>query len=250
MANTNADSKLFVCSVPQNVDLDRAGYEALPWTEIKGIGNLGESGKSTNILNYPTWDNKVTQKAKGLTDAGSPTLEVARIPTDGGQIILRAGGAVGNNNNYAFKELRSDGTSDVNGTCLYNRGLITGPTRPKGGNEDFDVEVFTLGFQQEEIVVDPLSDGVAPTNTVLPAITGTAEVGEDLTVSNGTFTGDAVITYAYQWFAGGVAIVGANTNTFTLTSAQIGKIITVRVTASNASGSASASSGATAAVIA
>lgn len=246
-ANANAGSKLYVCTTAQQSDLDRAGYEALTYVEIKAIGNRGETGSKTNILSYDTWDTDVTQKAKGITDAGSPTLELARIPTDPGQIALRA--AALTNLNYAFKEVRND-PAVLGGTptTIYNRGLVTGPARPGGKNEDFDLEVFTLALNQREVVVDPGAGGNAPISTVLPAITGTAEVGEVLTVSNGTFTGDAVITYTYQWFAGGVAIAGATANTFTLTSTQLGKIITARVTATNASGSASATSGATSAV--
>lgn len=38
----------------------------------------------------------------------------------------------------------------------------------------------------------------APVNTVLPVITGTVAVGEQLTVSNGTWTG-SVASYSYQW---------------------------------------------------
>lgn len=249
-ANSNAASKIYISSTPQNSELDQVGYEGLTWVEIKSIGNLGETGKSTNMLSYNTWDTSVIQKAKGLTDAGTPQLEVARIPTDPGQILLRTAGAVGNNNNYAFKILRADGTTATNGTVQYNRGLVGGPTRPNGANEDFDLEVFVIGFQQEEIVVNPLASGNPPTLTVIPTITGTAEVGETLTASTGTFTGDATITYAYQWFAGGVAISGATASTFVLTSTQIGKIITVRVTATNDSGSAYGFSEATAAVIA
>jgi hypothetical protein len=248
MANSNAASKIYICATAQNSDLDQTGFEALTWVEIKGIGNLGETGKSTNILTYPTWDTTVVQKAKGLTDAGSPTLEVARIPTDPGQTILRTAGAVGNNNNYALKIVRADGTTSDNGTVQYNRGLVGGPTRPNGANEDFDLEIFTFGLQQEEIVVNPLAGGVAPTLTVIPAISGTVEVGETLTSTTGTFTGDATITYAYQWFAGGVAISGATASTFNLTSTQLGKVITVRVTATNSSGSAYGFSAATAAV--
>lgn len=251
-ANTNAASKIYVCATAQNTDLDQTGYEALTWVEIKGIGNLGEAGTTTNILNYPTWSETVIQKAKGLSDAGSPTLEVARLPSDAGQDVLRTAAAVGNNNNYAFKILRSDGTTSTNGTVIYNRGMVAGPTRPNGSNEDFDLEVFTLAFQQEEIIVDPLAGGTAPTMTVAPAITddGSPAVGETITVSTGTFTGDATITYTYQWFAGGVAITGATTNSYELTASEVGKIITCRVVATNDSGSAYGFSAPTIAVVA
>lgn len=247
-ANSNAASKIFVCATPQNAVLVQADYEALSWVEVGGVGSRGETGKSTNMLNYDTWGDSVIQKAKGLTDAGSPELECARKPTDPGQIILRAAGAVGNNNNYAFKELRSDGVIGGVGTVKYNRGLVAGPKSPGGRNEDFDLEVFTLAFQQEEIVVNPGAGGNPPVMTVAPAITGTPTVGQTLTLNNGTFTGDATINYSKQWFAGGVAIPGATAGTFVLTTAQTGKVITGRVYAENLSGNAQGFSAPTTAV--
>jgi len=249
-ANSNAASKIYICETAQNSTLTQADYELLTWVEITGIGSRGETGITTNILTFDTWDTTVVQKAKGMTDAGSPDLELARIPTDPGQIILRTAGAVGNNNNYAFKEVRADGEVGGTGTIIYNRGLVSGPKRPGGRNEDFDLEVFTLGFQQQEIVVDPTTSGTPPTMTVAPAITGTAQVGQTLTTDNGTFTGDPTITYAYQWFAGGVAISGATSTTYDLTSSEEGKVITTRVAATNDSGSAFGWSAPTSAVTA
>lgn len=91
----------------------------------------------------------------------------------------------------------------------------------------------------------------APVNTVAPAITGTPTVGETLTASNGTWTGkEPPVTFAYQWEAGGVDIAGATAKTYTLTEAEVGKAVTVTVTAKNWKGSASATSAATAAVAA
>lgn len=250
MANSNAASKLYVSPTPQaqGVELTRGDFEMLEWVEIRSVGNVGETGKSTNILTYDTWDTVVTQKAKGVTNAGDPEIEVARLPNDPGQNILREAGAVGNNQNYALKMVRADGVPGGTGTVRYNLGLVTGPRQPNGRNEDFDLEIFTFAFQQEEVVVNPTVAGNPPVLTVAPAITGTAEVSETLTTDNGTFTGDATITYAYQWFAGGVAIAGATASTFDLTAAQLGKVITVRVTATNDSGSAFGFSAPTSAV--
>lgn len=250
MANANAASKLYVCATAQNSELDQSDYEALTWVEITGIGSRGETGRSTNVLTYDTWDTTVVQKAKGQTDAGSPELELARIPTDAGQIILNSAAAVGNNNSYAFKELRADGAVGATGTVIYNRGLVMGPKRPGGRNEDFDLEIFTLAFQQEEIVVAPSTAGTAPYYTAVPAITGTATVGQTLTCSTGTWSGDATIAYAYKWYANNIAISGATASTFVLTSTQTGKRITARVTASNNSGSASSTTAPTTAVVA
>lgn len=244
MAFSNASGKFYVCATAQNSTLDRTAYEALTWVEVGGVGSIGELGRQTNVLTYDTWGESVTQKAKGMTDAGNADLEVARDAADPGQDVLRS--VANNPDKYAFKLVYNDGSSGNTGTTVYNRGLILGPRRPNGRNEDFILEIFTLAMVQEEIVVDPVS-GSAPVLTVIPTISGTAEVGETLTANNGTFTGTG-ITYTHQWFAGGVAISGATATTFVLTSAQLGKVITVRVVATNSGGSAQAFSAATSAV--
>lgn len=88
-----------------------------------------------------------------------------------------------------------------------------------------------------------------PRNTVLPAITGTAQVGQTLTSTTGTWTG-AGITYTRQWTANNVNIAGATAATYVPIVGQIGQVIRVRVTATNASGAVVAISNPTAAVIA
>lgn len=248
-ANANAASKIYISSASvADADLAQADYELLTWVEIGSVGSRGEMGKNTNMLSYNTWNTNVIQKAKGMTDAGSVEIEVARIATDAGQILLRAAGAVGNNSNYAFKELRADGPSGGVGTVFYNRGLVSGPRRPGGRNEDFDLEVYTLGLQQEEVVVAPSSAGTAPYLTAIPTLSGTFTSGQVITLANGTWAGDATISYQYEWFANNVKISGATSGTFTLTASQVGKRIMGRVIATNLSGSASATTAPSAAV--
>lgn len=248
--NTNAGSKLYICATPQAVDLSQAAFEGLTWVQIKGVGSLGETGSQTNILTYDTWDTTVVQKAKGMTNAGDPEIELARDDTDPGQDLLRAAAAT--NYNYAFKTERNDKKTDAGTpTVIYNRGLVTGPRRPNGRNEDFDLEIFSLGLNQKEVVVDPSGAGVAPQNTVAPSITGTAQVASVLTAANGTWTGDATISYSYLWLANGAAAAGVQGNsTYLPVTADIGKKISVRVTGTNGAGTANGTSPQTAAVIA
>lgn len=239
MANANAASRLFVCSTPKNSDLTQAQFEVLSWIEVRALGSHGETGNNTNILTYDTWDTAVIQKAKGITDAGSPEIECARIPGDAGQAVLNAAGAVGNNNNYAFKMVRADAQGNGSPSVFFNRGLVAGPRRPNGRNEDFDLLIWTLALQQEEVrVAAGAPTGNAPACTVAPDVTGTMTVGQTITVGDGTWTGDATIVYSYQWFANGVAVAGATADTFVLTSAQLGKRMSAVVSASNAVGNA------------
>ncbi|MFJ5094608.1 hypothetical protein [Streptomyces sp. NPDC088557] len=80
-----------------------------------------------------------------------------------------------------------------------------------------------------------VAKGAAPKATKAPVLTGTVKVGRTLTLNRGTWT-PAPTSYAYQWYANGRAVAGATRGTFTLTKAQRGTKITVRVTAHRTGG--------------
>ena len=82
----------------------------------------------------------------------------------------------------------------------------------------------------------------APVNTVAPAITGTAQEGQTLTCSQGTWTGTPTITYTYQWKRRGVSIRDANTNSYLLVGLDVGQSINCTVTAVNNVGNTNADS--------
>lgn len=146
MAFSQSGKTFAISTTPQPADLNVAAFAALTYTTVGGVGSIGETGFSTNIISYDTLANDVVSKAKGMTDAGSPPIEVARIAGDPGQIAMRLAGAVTNHDNYAFKIVFQDGT------IQYLRGLVTGPTRPGGRNEDFELEVYTLALNQPEVI--------------------------------------------------------------------------------------------------
>lgn len=87
-----------------------------------------------------------------------------------------------------------------------------------------------------------VSGGVSPVNTVAPAITGTAQEGQTVSCSTGTWTGTPTITYAYQWKRNGSNIGSATNSTYLLVSADVGQSIKCTVTATNGAGSANADS--------
>lgn len=82
----------------------------------------------------------------------------------------------------------------------------------------------------------------SPVNTVAPAITGTLATGSVQTCSTGTWTGDATITFGYQWKAAGVNISGETASTYTLVEGDEGVAITCVVTGTNGVGNSSATS--------
>lgn len=93
----------------------------------------------------------------------------------------------------------------------------------------------------------------APVNTSPPTISGTPQVGQTLTASNGTWT-NSPTSFAYQWLrcnAGGnncVNVANGTQRTYTLVGADATRTMRVRVTATNADGSTSAESAQTAPV--
>jgi hypothetical protein len=74
-----------------------------------------------------------------------------------------------------------------------------------------------------------------PTVSVTPAIAGAVQVGQNLTVNNGTWT-NTPATYSYQWTLDGNVIAGATTATYTPAPADQGHTLGVKVVASNAGG--------------
>jgi subtilisin family serine protease len=98
------------------------------------------------------------------------------------------------------------------------------------------------------------STGTAPASTAAPTITGTAQVGQTLTASSGSWSGTAPISYAYQWKrcdSSGASCADASSATsssYALGSAALGYTMRAVVTASNAYGSSITTSAATAVV--
>jgi uncharacterized repeat protein (TIGR01451 family) len=94
----------------------------------------------------------------------------------------------------------------------------------------------------------------APVNTAVPAISGTTTVGQTLTATSGTWTGNPTPTYTYAWQrcdgagANCSAIGGATSSTYTLVSADATNTLKVAVTGSNTQGDATATSAATAVI--
>ena len=107
-----------------------------------------------------------------------------------------------------------------------------------------------------ELVVETQSQGTAtpPANAAAPTISGTAQQGQTLTASNGSWSGTSPLSYRYQWrrcdTAGNTCsnISGATNQSYLLAAADVGTTTRVVVTATNTAGNRSATSAQTAVV--
>jgi hypothetical protein len=81
-----------------------------------------------------------------------------------------------------------------------------------------------------------------PTNQTPPTVLGTAQQGSTLTTDNGAWTGTQPITFTYQWQRcdqngnSCAGISGANSTSYTLTSADVGNTVKIVVTGTNSDG--------------
>ena len=138
------------------------------------------------------------------------------------------------------------GTLDVSWEAPASDGdsAITGyKVQWKSGSEDYDLEkavkvrvIFTDNADNEETLTSEATAAVAPRPntpaTGAPSISGTAQVGETLTVDTTDIDdadGMSGAVFSYQWLANGAEIAGATSDTYTLVADDVGKAIKVKV---------------------
>lgn len=153
-------------------------------------------------------DRSVTPIWYSPSDNGSPITSYTATAQPGGATCTTPGG--GTPNWCTITGLANGVTYSVSVTATNAVG-----TSPPG----------------ETVSATPQASPPTITNTATPTIGGTARVGSRLTASVGTWSASS-LSYQYQWFANGAVISGATASGFTPASAQLGKTLTVLVTAS------------------
>ena len=96
-------------------------------------------------------------------------------------------------------------------------------------------------------VVNPPPPAVAPGNSRLPSVSGTAKAGRTFTAATGSWSGTSPMTFSFSWLrctsAGASCVATAKTaQSYPLTSTDVGHTLRVVVTAKNAAGSFAATS--------
>jgi hypothetical protein len=206
--------------------------------------------------------------AVGLLVAGVASARTAAVPqntsaatvsgnTREGETLTAANGTWNNSPakfTYQWQRCSSTGTGCADITGAQDRTYTLG-----AADADHTLRVVVTASNADgqssstSKTTDLVSSKNGPVNTVKPSISGTAQVGEELTVDPGTWTG-GVRSFAYQWQRCSAAgsscsdVSGASGKTYGVRTADVGKVLQVIVTATNASGSNTAPSSASAAV--
>jgi len=185
-------------------------------------------------LDFGSFSLPMISATELIERARMDALQLTGAPTVGSTLTLRRpGGAIGARSTtpgatvtyewYRDGELIPGATKATYTLTLADKGkfvrpfvIVRAPGHMPRGEDFFDVLV---------------AEGSAPFATRYPAVSGTAKVGKTLKVSKGSWsvTGTKL---AYQWLRNGKAISKATKSSYTLKSADRGKRISVRITAS------------------
>lgn len=207
------------------------------WTTLAEVTNVTPPGLSrdTHDASHTQSPNSYREFISGMIDGGEVTLEINFVPGSATTALL-----------LADLDLPTAGTYRVvfpdDETWTFS-ALMTG-LESEAPIDDKMTATATYKVSGKPT----LAAAVAPVNSILPAISGIAQVGQTLTAYPGNWSGAPTFTYA--WKNEGVAIGGATASTYVPVVGDVGANITVTVTATNAAGNASATSAETTAVLA
>lgn len=107
LAFTSAGTTLSIASALPTT-YDAAGFAALTWVVIGEVSDLGEFGRQYNLVTFNTLGNRRTVKRKGSYNDGTIAAQMARTPSDAGQVILT--GAINSDASKSIKIVLQDGT--------------------------------------------------------------------------------------------------------------------------------------------
>jgi hypothetical protein len=147
--HTAAGTKIYIGpAVTESTDT-QGEYEALSYTEIGEVENLGEFGDTANIITFQNLGQRRVKKQKGSFDAGQISLTVGSDSADAGQAALVA--AFAEDSEYAFKVVENDGSvgSPSAGTTSYFRAIVTSKPKNIGTVDNVVRRTFNIAISSE-----------------------------------------------------------------------------------------------------
>ena len=204
---------------------------------VAEVTNITPPSDSVDVVDATHMDspNATREFILGLNDPGECSIEMNFIPGSAGDAKIQAVRA-----SRVRVQCR---ITWPNGVTWTFDGIQTGYT-PSAQTADKMSATVTYKVTGSYVTAPT----AAPANTLLPAISGVAQVGQTLTAIPNTWTNSPAFTY--QWKKNGANLAGATAATYVPVTGDIGGAITATVTGTNSAGNATATTAATTAVIA
>jgi hypothetical protein len=214
-------------------------------TTVRVIVEMQNSAGSFAVASAPTQPVK-----QGQTLASTVAPTVTGVAEVGETLQADPGSWSGNGAiSYGYQWERCDENGEE---CAKISGADGATYTPLSGDIDKALRIAVSASDSNGIgrsasaATQPIAAEGAPVLGEAPAISGSGEVGEELTAAAGSWTASPEASYSYAWQRcdeaghGCTAIEGATSATYTPSSADIGSTLTVIVTATNTGGTSHA----------
>ncbi|MCL4069003.1 hypothetical protein M3484_20815 [Pseudomonas sp. GX19020] len=219
------------------------GTTPVEWTIIKGAEEVQFPDQTPTDVDV-TWlesPGATEESIRGLKTVATFTLPMQYAPGGETDLLLSDLEQQGSDEDFLL-EITPSGGATHTWVAYVNTYRMTSATA-----KDKKMAEAVFKVKAKVSVAPP----AAPANETLPAISGTARVGQVLTAWPGIWNPTGNLAYQWQVNSGGwTNIAGATGQTYTPIVGQVGNPLRVIVTATNGTGSTSATSAPTANVVA
>ena len=126
---------------------DAAGYAAsgMVYATIGEIEDYGDHGLTRTVTKFTPVDTAVVAKRPGSKDYGEMNLKIGNVPSDAGQVILRA--AVESNDPHAFQ------MTYPSGEVHYISALVTSFVNTDGSVDNIQRVSVKLDLDRKPVIV-------------------------------------------------------------------------------------------------
>jgi hypothetical protein len=144
MAHQTASGVTLGISASAPATHDETGFDALTFTNVGEITNIGEFGKEWALVTHSPLGSRGIQKSKGSYNNGTLTPSLALDPDDAGQTAMTT--ARESQSSVYFAITLQDGT------IFYLAGKVMSFKPNIGGNDDVVTASTTIEIDPEEIL--------------------------------------------------------------------------------------------------
>ena len=241
LTNTQVEQALEVSAAPVKFTVAHGRVDALA-----ALRYLGASDPQPSSRPVQTSPPQLYYERNGWTSL-APLTSAPQV----GQVLVRGVGGWTGSAGLSVSGLQWQRCDPTGTSCSYLSNQSTYTVQSADGGYAIKL-AFSVGNPLGTVPASVLTPVVgatttAPANTSPPTVSGTAQVGQTLTATTGSWSGSPA-SYAYRWLrcsssgAGCTAISGATSSGYAVQTADVGYTLEVSVTASNDAGSATATS--------
>lgn len=147
---SSAGSTLAICA-SQPSTYDASGYNALTWTSVGEVTNIGEFGRMYELLKHNAIAVRSTVKKKGTYDEGQLALQLGLDTDDAGQILMKA--AAASDNDYSIRVVTQNGDKYyMQAQVMSFKPNVGGPNQITGASAALEITSNSAGVGIVEVL--------------------------------------------------------------------------------------------------